>query len=294
MNEDRNFMVFRSKHRAAVVAENPAIAFTEVGKELGRRWGLLSQEEKDAFKPDPAAIDSIEFNNMQVSASHAAMAQNPARADDGVVLDSFPRIILSRAEMQDITIPPTPNPILNFDYVVARGRRLLTLPINKIDGVKCYVQLSHDKHWPNMPVPPMPRASLTLIEEDKVDYVNMEITAYNADNYVSPKCAHNQAEFEEMIATLKNYKFDKVQNQFVDIRKEALTPIDFYDCLKSPSISFEDECCVCLEVTSGTIRNCKHPICMRCASNLIKRNCPICRERICCESDGSWDEDDEE
>jgi hypothetical protein len=48
------FLVFSSKHRAAVVAETPGIAFTEVGKELGRRWGLLSQVEKDAFKPAPA------------------------------------------------------------------------------------------------------------------------------------------------------------------------------------------------------------------------------------------------
>ena len=36
--------------RAAVQAENPGIAFGEVGKELGRRWGLLSDDEKAAFK----------------------------------------------------------------------------------------------------------------------------------------------------------------------------------------------------------------------------------------------------
>jgi hypothetical protein len=191
------------------------------------------------------------------------------------------------------TPPPTPTPTpppapttLCFDYIVARGRRPLILPIHKIDGVKCHVQLSHAKHWLTMTEP--------QIEENKVDYVRMEITIYNADNYIAPGCVHNQAEFEEMISTLKNYRFDKVQNHFVDIRKEALNLIEFYDCLKTTSISFDDECCVCLEVTSGMIRNCKHTICMRCASNLIKRNCPLCRERICCESDGSWDEDEEE
>ena len=179
-----------------------------------------------------------------------------------------------------------PNPKLNFDYVVSMDGPL-SLPIKKIDGVKCYyILLSHGKHWLTITEP--------QIEENKVDYVRMEINVINSDNYVSPSNAHNQAEFEEMLDTLKNYKFDKVQNQFVDIRKKALTTIEFYDDLKSPSICFEDECCVCLEITSGAIRNCKHAICMRCVSNLVKRNCPLCRERICCESDGSWDEDDEE
>ena len=57
----------------------------------------------------------------------------------------------------------------------------------------------------------------------------MDITVYNSDNYELPRDAYNQAEFEEMIDTLKNYRFDKVQNRFIDIRKRALNTIEFYE-----------------------------------------------------------------
>jgi hypothetical protein len=214
------------------------------------------------------------------------LADSARRSQGGIMITSKPT--------PTPTPKPPPKPTLNFDYVVALSRSYtiptsptLALPINKIDGVKCYVSLSHAKTWRNYTLKPQP-------EEDKVDYVRMDITVYNSDNYELPRDAYNQAEFEEMIDTLKNYRFDKVQNRFIDIRKRALNTIEFYDCLKTESISFDDECCVCLEVTSGTIRNCKHPICMKCASNLVKPNCPLCRERICCESDGSWDPTEED
>lgn len=43
------FMKFCQKERAAVMKENPGIKFTEVGKELGKRWGALSDAEKKKF-----------------------------------------------------------------------------------------------------------------------------------------------------------------------------------------------------------------------------------------------------
>lgn len=43
------FMKFSMKERAAVMKENPGIKFTEVGKELGKRWGALSDAEKKKF-----------------------------------------------------------------------------------------------------------------------------------------------------------------------------------------------------------------------------------------------------
>jgi hypothetical protein len=42
-------MKFCQKERAAVMKENPGIKFTEVGKELGKRWGALSDAEKKKF-----------------------------------------------------------------------------------------------------------------------------------------------------------------------------------------------------------------------------------------------------
>ena len=43
------FMKFSMKERAAVMKENPGIAFGAVGKELGKRWGALSDAEKKKF-----------------------------------------------------------------------------------------------------------------------------------------------------------------------------------------------------------------------------------------------------
>jgi hypothetical protein len=43
------FMKFCQKERPAVMKENPGIKFTEVGKELGKRWGALSEAEKKKF-----------------------------------------------------------------------------------------------------------------------------------------------------------------------------------------------------------------------------------------------------
>ena len=43
------FMKFCQKERAYVMKENPDIKFTEVGKELGKRWQALSEGEKKKF-----------------------------------------------------------------------------------------------------------------------------------------------------------------------------------------------------------------------------------------------------
>ena len=43
------FMKFSMKERASVLKENPGIAFGAVGKELGKRWGALSEAEKKKY-----------------------------------------------------------------------------------------------------------------------------------------------------------------------------------------------------------------------------------------------------
>lgn len=43
------FMKFSMKERASVLKENPGIEFGAVGKELGKRWGALSEAEKKKF-----------------------------------------------------------------------------------------------------------------------------------------------------------------------------------------------------------------------------------------------------
>ena len=43
------FMKFSARERKSVMAENPNIAFADVGRELGKRWRALSEAEKKKF-----------------------------------------------------------------------------------------------------------------------------------------------------------------------------------------------------------------------------------------------------
>jgi len=156
---------------------------------------------------------------------------------------------------------------LNFDYVVSLGKYALPLPIKEIDGVKCYVYLEYDEC----------RCSQTPI-------VRMNVCVENGDANAN-RVAKNQEEFAEMIELLKNYKFNKLEDKFVDGR--TYNPLDtaIYKCLESPTLTMLDECSVCLEMTRGEIYTCKHTICMRCVSQLKTNKCPICREMIFTEAE---------
>ena len=156
---------------------------------------------------------------------------------------------------------------MNFDYVVSLGKCALHLPIKQIDGVKCCVRLEYDEC----------RCNQTPI-------VRMKIYIENAEDNGN-RIARNQEEFDEMIELLKNYKFDKHVDRFVDGRKYAPQGKEFYKCLESPTLTMLDECCVCLEMTRGEIYTCKHTICLRCVSNLKTNKCPLCREMIFTESE---------
>ena len=43
------FMKFSARERKSVMAENPNIAFADVGRELGKRWRALSEAEKKRY-----------------------------------------------------------------------------------------------------------------------------------------------------------------------------------------------------------------------------------------------------
>ena len=43
------YMNFVKKMRPIIVKDNPDMGFTDIGKELGRVWRSLSQEEKQAY-----------------------------------------------------------------------------------------------------------------------------------------------------------------------------------------------------------------------------------------------------
>ena len=48
-------MFFSKERRASVVAENPGIAFGEVGKKIGEAWKALPAEERAPFEAQAAA-----------------------------------------------------------------------------------------------------------------------------------------------------------------------------------------------------------------------------------------------
>jgi len=165
---------------------------------------------------------------------------------------------------------------LTYDYVM-KLRQCLRLPITHIDGVKAAVMFE----------------TTTLYGGEQI--VRLKINIMNADCHAS-RSVRNQEGFEDLFEYLKNLKFDKIENEFIDTRKREPIAAEFYEMFKSPTITMANECCVCLEMTTGKIANCKHNICMRCVSNLVKDRCPMCREKIMtfdCGYESSGDEEED-
>ena len=151
---------------------------------------------------------------------------------------------------------------LNFEYILSLGRITLPLPITKIDGVKCSAYLEN----------------VSLMASTNPPIVRLRVCPENS--MTTTRLCENQKEFEELIEILKNFRFDKIQNRFIDGTKFEPQPLEFYKCIESPTIKMSEECCVCLEPTSGEIYSCNHPICMQCLSQLKTRKCPMCRQHI--------------
>ena len=138
------------------------------------------------------------------------------------------------------------------------------VPIDKIDGVNVYVFIEK---------------GYECLDGCRCKKSPM----YFAINYVHTerrKERHgidNQEEFAEMIEKLKNWRFNKLRNRFVEGEQVSA---DFYDCLTCPTVKLDfEECCCCLEQTTGKT-DYKHPICLACLTNLKRSNCPLCREGI--------------
>lgn len=164
---------------------------------------------------------------------------------------------------------------MNFAYYIALGRGCQKLPIAEIDGVKVVVWVEPNCRtgWKNS--------------------VKVEVIVKNSPCMDSKLC-DNETEFAEAIDRMKNLKFNKADNCFVDGRKHTTIPDEnFYKCLESPNIKFSyDECCVCLEKTTGKAK-CGHHICGVCASSLKKCSCPLCRKYLRYKEDyPDEDEDD--
>lgn len=57
------FVTFSMSIRATILEENPGFSFGDVSRETGRRWKLLSDEEKKAFAPVVAVAEEQENEN---------------------------------------------------------------------------------------------------------------------------------------------------------------------------------------------------------------------------------------
>jgi len=161
---------------------------------------------------------------------------------------------------------------MNFQHYIDAAENSFHVPIDKIDGVNVYVFIEkgfihHDGSRRN------------------VDTLYFEINYVHSERRKERHCIKNQEEFDKMIEKLKNWRFDKLRDRFVEGKQVT---VEFYDCLVCPTVKFTfEECCVCLEKTNGETC-CNHPLCLSCLTNLKKPKCPLCRANI--ESEESDDE----
>jgi len=70
------YMFFANEQRENVRAENPGIAFGQVGKVLGERWKALSQKQRDPYEAK-AAADKKRYEDEK-----AAYQSNNGHAED--------------------------------------------------------------------------------------------------------------------------------------------------------------------------------------------------------------------
>ena len=157
---------------------------------------------------------------------------------------------------------------MNFAYYEKfENGKYFRLPIKTLDGLNVFSSITivkHSAHCPDAVTSPT--------------FLRFEIHIYNCISQVT-KFIHNQAEFDKAIDEITHYKFNKLSNSFEDGR-EIMPDEAFYECLTSPNITLKwEECCVCLDKTSGLLV-CNHALCGMCASKLVKERCPLCRSRI--------------
>lgn len=70
------YMFFANEQRENVRAENPGIAFGQVGKVLGERWKALSQKQRDPYEAK-AAADKKRYEDEK-----AVYQANPGNGED--------------------------------------------------------------------------------------------------------------------------------------------------------------------------------------------------------------------
>ena len=148
-------------------------------------------------------------------------------------------------------------------YKSVLEKKSITLPIIKIDGIPVSTKLNVLTGWDN-------ESSIYL-----EIYMNM---------YLYNDMATTFAEFEQMMNSIKNIKFDTFSGEFYTptaVTMKSRQP----SCYAMPFLEFSnvemnyDECCVCFHNTIS-LTPCDHSLCNACRIRLAKNICPLCRANL--------------
>jgi|694.fasta_scaffold12347_2 hypothetical protein len=180
----------------------------------------------------------------------------------------------------------------------------ITLPIKKINEVKCEVNLRLFYCRGSCRCSKGKRGQFQIIINDTKVYCRYNEDDDDEDDFFPELYRHNIYLTEEeapptiinfvkaiMILHyyLENLKFNKLANDF-DLYDRLILQSLNLGCVvfQSQEIELAGEMCPCCrEYTTFQLRKCRHYICIPCKSSLPKEKCPTCRRDI-------YDTDDEE
>ena len=75
------YMNFVAMMRPMVLVDNPDMGFGDIGKELGKLWGALTEEQKAEYKsPEDSSADAAAEEASSFSSNAAHRASDAARA----------------------------------------------------------------------------------------------------------------------------------------------------------------------------------------------------------------------
>jgi hypothetical protein len=147
-------------------------------------------------------------------------------------------------------------------------KNTIALPIIKIDNIPVSVKINVLHNLNNWQVEPN-----TIYLEIRMNQL-----------YLYDDTASTYEEFEQMMNSIKNMKFDTFSGEFYTptavtskCQQPSCYPMPF---LESPNVEVNyAECCVCFHQTVTTT-TCNHYLCHGCRLRLRKEVCPLCRNTL--------------
>jgi hypothetical protein len=150
-------------------------------------------------------------------------------------------------------------------YKSALEKKSVVLPIIKIDGIPVSAKLNVINGWDN---------------ESTTIYLEISVNPM----YLYHDVATTMDEFEQMMNSIKNMKFDTFSGEFYTPTAVTYKPRQ-PSFFAMPFLEFAnvemnyDECCVCFHNTI-TMTPCDHFLCYGCRIRLAKNICPLCRTNL--------------